>query len=102
MKVNATFHHVLAVTREVEVDENEFRQWAHDRYGEQYDTDLALACWIDALDAVVRSALGNVYERWFGEKEHSNWAKAGSDEFYDSETVRLPATVLFTPEGSAE
>jgi len=51
MKVKATWHHVIAVTREVEIDEEAFTEWKDRRYGPGADTELALAVWIDTQDA---------------------------------------------------
>ncbi|GAA5198680.1 hypothetical protein [Microbacterium jejuense] len=50
MKVQATWHHVFEVSREVDVDEDEFKEWKHERYGEFADDELALAVWIDQQD----------------------------------------------------
>lgn len=50
MKVRATYRHVFNVTREVEVDEVEFKKWADERYLGGYDFELAMACWLDAQD----------------------------------------------------
>lgn len=47
MKVQATWNHTFAVTREVEIDEAEFSQWARERYGETFDQELAIAAWIE-------------------------------------------------------
>lgn len=47
MKVNATWHHVIAVTREVDVDEEEFTHWRDNNYSTPVDNDLAIAVWID-------------------------------------------------------
>lgn len=61
MRVKAKWHHVIEVSREVEVDEADFREWALARYGEGYDTDLALACWIDDPD---NEYLGSTFRDW--------------------------------------
>lgn len=50
MKVQATYRHTFVVTREVEIDEADFRAWADKRYGEGYDDDMAMAVWIDWQD----------------------------------------------------
>lgn len=61
MKVQAKWHHVIAVTREVEVDEEAFTDWMHRRYGEGADRDLALTVWLDDLDT---DQLGEVFHDW--------------------------------------
>ena len=61
MKVQATYRHVFTVTREVEVDEVEFLQWAQDKYGDEYDTELAIAAWIDDQDDEFHS---EVFQDW--------------------------------------
>ena len=61
MKVNATYRHVFNVTREVEIDEEDFLQWAQDRYGEMYDTELAIAAWLDGMDTEFH---GEVFHDW--------------------------------------
>ena len=50
MKAKATYVHTFEVTREVEVDEADFRAWADKRWGGAYDDDLALSCWVDMQD----------------------------------------------------
>ena len=50
MKVQATYVHTFEVTREIEVDEADFRAWADKRYGGAYDDEFALAIWIDMQD----------------------------------------------------
>ena len=50
VKVRAQFRMVFSVTREVEVDEQDFDGWALRRYGEGFDRELALTVWIDDLD----------------------------------------------------
>ena len=61
MKVQATYRHTFEVTREVEIDEADFRAWANRRYGEGYDTELAMACWIDAQDTEFHA---EVFSEW--------------------------------------
>lgn len=61
MKVKATWHHVMKVTREVEVDWDAFTEWRDKRYGDGADTDLALAVWIDDLDT---DDLGEIFRDW--------------------------------------
>lgn len=50
MKVKATYRHVFNVTREVEIDPEEFEEWASKRYGDGYDAELAIAVWLDEMD----------------------------------------------------
>jgi hypothetical protein len=61
MKVQAKFNIVYAVTRDVEVDEQDFREWAHARYGETFDMELAVAAWIEAQDT---DLLAEVFPDW--------------------------------------
>lgn len=61
MKVQAKWNHVFAVTREVEVDEADFQQWAADRYGEKYDRELAIAAWIEQQDT---EFIAEVFSDW--------------------------------------
>lgn len=61
MKVKATWHHVIAVTREIEIDEAAFTAWKNERYGEAADTDLALAAWIETLDT---EEIAEVFSDW--------------------------------------
>lgn len=50
MKVKAQYHHVFEVTREVEVNEEDFAAWRDRRYGKGADNDLALTVWIEQQD----------------------------------------------------
>lgn len=50
MKVQATYQHTFEVTREVEVDSDDFEEWAADRYTGDYDRDLALTVFIENQD----------------------------------------------------
>lgn len=61
MKVRATFQIVFNASREVEIDEDDFQQWAGRRYGERYDRDLAMAAWIEAQDT---EFVANVFGDW--------------------------------------
>lgn len=65
MKVKATWHHVIAVTREIEVDEEAFNEWAQRTYGpafgDTFDRDLALAEWIHNLDT---HEVAEVFSDW--------------------------------------
>lgn len=61
MKVKAKWHHVIAVEREVEVDEESFNYWMHRRYGEGADRDLALTVWIENLDS---EDIGEIFHDW--------------------------------------
>lgn len=61
MKVQATWHHVIAVTREIEIDEEAFTAWKSHRYGAGSDTELALAVWIDELDT---EEIAEVFSDW--------------------------------------
>ena len=61
MKVKAKWHHVIEVTREVEIDEEVFTEWRDNRYGEHADNDLALAVYLDDLGT---DTLGAVFHDW--------------------------------------
>lgn len=61
MKVRAKWHHVIEVTREVEIDEAAFTMWRIANYGEDSDVDLALAVWIDGQDTDFYS---EVFKDW--------------------------------------
>lgn len=61
MKVKATWHRVIAVTREIEIDEAAFTAWKSERYGAGADTGLALTFWIDALDT---EEIAEVFHDW--------------------------------------
>jgi hypothetical protein len=61
MNVKVKWHHVFAVSREIEIDEVAFTEWADSRYGEGYDRDLAIAAWIEYLDLEVTA---DVFQDW--------------------------------------
>lgn len=50
MKVQAKFRMVFNVTREVEIDDEDFEAWALKHYGSGFDPELAITVWIDDMD----------------------------------------------------
>lgn len=65
MKVNATYVHEFEVTREVEIEESDFREWADKRYGSAYDDEFAMSIWLDMQDTEFHA---EVFSDWCSNK----------------------------------
>ena len=50
MRVKATWHHVIGVTREIEIDDEAFASWRSRRYPDHADHERVLSVWIEQLD----------------------------------------------------
>lgn len=61
MRVKATYRHVFNVTRDVEVPDDGFEEWARLHYGSGYDRELAIAAWLDDQETEFHS---DVFHDW--------------------------------------
>lgn len=89
MKVQADYRIVFKATREVDIPEQQFEEWARDRYQPGFDRELAIAAWIDNEGDELSS---EVFSDWRSDKPLPSDFEL---QYTEVEDVELP-----TPSGS--